>query len=75
MQAVASWIVGAVVAVMGLMGLFLASRAADDALALFGLALFAFATLFVFGLIKRGYDARERALAEAETPEPSRAAA
>jgi len=30
---------------------------------LFGLVLFAFATLFDFGLIRRSYDARERAAA------------
>jgi hypothetical protein len=75
MNEAASWLVGLALAAIGVLGLYLASRAADGALALFGLSLFVFAILFVFGLIRRGYDARERALAAAEAPERRRAAA
>ena len=74
MNEAASWLVGLALAAIGLLGLYLASRAADGALTLFGLSLFVFATLFVFGLIRRGYDARERAPASAEAPERRRAA-
>jgi hypothetical protein len=75
MSSVASWLVGAAVAAIGFLGLFLASRAADPAVTLFGLMLFAFATLFDFGLIRRGYDARERATEAAAGDKPVRAAA
>ena len=75
MSAVASWLVGAAVAALGLLGLFLASRAADPALTLFGLMLFAFAVLFDFGLIRRAYDAREHAADAAAADKQVRAAA
>ena len=61
MSRVSSWLVGIMVAAIGLLGLVLASRAEDGALALFGGALFIFAVLFEFGLILRVYDAIERA--------------
>jgi hypothetical protein len=75
MSALASWLVGAAVAAVGLLGLFLASRALDPALMLFGLMLFAFAILFDFGLIRRCYDAREAAAASAAAAQRVRAAA
>ena len=75
MSAVATWLVGAAVAAIGLVGLYLASRAADPAVTLFGLMLFAFATLFDFGLIRRSYDARERAAESNAVAEQVRTAA
>jgi hypothetical protein len=49
----ANWIIGGVITVMGLLGLFLAARGLDDGAYLFGLGLFAFAVLFLFSLIAR----------------------
>ena len=59
---------------IGLVGLVLASRAEDGPLALFGGALFVFAVLFEFGLIRRVYDAIERAQDEAAAGEKRAAA-
>lgn len=74
MSRVSSWLVGILVAAIGLLGLILASRAEDGALALFGGALFVFAVLFEFGLIRRVYDAIERAQDEAAAGEKRAAA-
>jgi hypothetical protein len=49
-----TWIVGAVMGVVALLGLFLASRAHDDMFGYFGLAVFAFGVLFIFGMVLRG---------------------
>jgi hypothetical protein len=48
-----NWIVGGIVALLGIFGLFLASGAGDGAIYLFGLLLFGFAVLFAFSLIRR----------------------
>jgi hypothetical protein len=61
MNRVSSWLVGIAVAAIGLTGLLVASRAHDGPVALFGGALFLFAVLFEFGLIRVAYDAIERA--------------
>ena len=74
MSRVSTWLVGIMVAAIGLLGLVLASRAQDGALALFGGALFVFAVLFEFGLIRSVYDAIERAQDEAATGEKRAAA-
>ncbi|HQT77580.1 MAG TPA: hypothetical protein PLD10_11065 [Rhodopila sp.] len=58
-------IVGLMMAVFGLIGLFLVAGAADDEMYIFGLALTAFAVLFDFGLIKHHYDERDRIRAAA----------
>jgi hypothetical protein len=47
------WILGGVMALLGLVGLFVASRAEDDVFYGTGLALFLFGVLFIFGLIHR----------------------
>jgi hypothetical protein len=60
MDGIAKWCIGGVVAVLGIVGLFLAARAVDQGIHLFGLALFLFAILYVFALIKQGFDAHER---------------
>jgi hypothetical protein len=41
---------------VGLLGLFMASRAVDDGIQIFGLVLFALAVLLDFWLIDRHYD-------------------
>ena len=48
-----NWIVGGLIGLVGIFGLFLASGANDDAIYFFGLALFGFAVLFAFALIRR----------------------
>jgi hypothetical protein len=47
------WILGGVMALLSLFGLFLASAAEDRVFYGTGLALFVFGVLFVFGLIHR----------------------
>ena len=49
-------VVGVLVAVLGLIGLFMAAGALDDEIYIFGLGLGGFAALFVFGLVKAHYD-------------------
>ncbi len=46
--------------ISALLGLFAAASATDDALYLFGLALFLFGTVFGLGLIKQSWDATDR---------------
>jgi hypothetical protein len=75
MNLLSSWLVGALAAALGLLGLVLASRAHDGAVELFGMVLFLFSVLFAFGLIRRAYDAREQAEAEAQSQADTRAAA
>ncbi len=54
MDSVGSWIVGAAMSLLALLGLFLAARAADPAIYIAGLALFVTGVLFVFVLIRLG---------------------
>jgi hypothetical protein len=61
MDGTAKWCIGGFVAVFGVIGLFLAAGAADRGIYVFGLAVAAFAVLFVFALIKQAFDALERA--------------
>ncbi len=65
MEDVSDLIVGLMMAVFGLFGLFLISGAADAEMYIFGLALCGFAVLFDFGLIKRHYDRRDSVAAAA----------
>jgi hypothetical protein len=58
-------IVGTMMAVFGLIGLFLAAGAVDDEMYIFGLALGGFAVCFEFGLIRRHFDRQDRARAAA----------
>jgi hypothetical protein len=53
---VSSWVMGVFVGVLGLVGLVLAAGAQDVPIYGFGLAVFFFAILFVFFLIKRSFD-------------------
>ncbi len=48
-----SWIYGVILAVLALVGLFMASRAHDAMIYTIGLLLFGFALAFIFGLIAR----------------------
>ncbi len=50
------FIVGLLMLVFGIVGLFLASGAMDDEMYVFGLTLFGFATAFEFGLLRRHFD-------------------
>lgn len=49
-------IVGLLMSVLGLIGLFMAAGATDDAIYVFGLSLAGFAVVFVLGLIRRHFD-------------------
>lgn len=68
MDDIGNWIIGGVAGILGVLGLFLASGAADRGMYLFGLLLFVFAVLFIFSRIKEAFDV-------AETREASGAAA
>jgi hypothetical protein len=50
-------LIGACVTAAGILGLFLAARAEDVGISLFGLSLFGFAVLLDFWLVKRHFDA------------------
>ena len=57
-----SWLVGAAVTLLGLLGLTMAAKAEDIGVHLFGMLLFGFSVAFDFFLIKLSYDrAEERA--------------
>lgn len=59
METVSSLIVGLLVAVFGIIGLFLIAGAMDSEMYIFGIGLVVFAVLFDFGLIKGHFDRRE----------------
>ena len=59
-------VMGVLMAVFALTGLFLASRALDAEMAIFGFSLAGFAGLFIFGLIRRHFD--DAAKLRTETP-------
>jgi len=58
-------VVGLLVTVLGLVGLFMASGARDDEIYIFGLSLAGFAVLFVFGLIRGHFDRLDAARLDA----------
>jgi len=58
-------VVGLMMAVFGLIGLFLVAGAADSEMYVFGLGLTGFAICFDFGLLRRHYDRRDMARAAA----------
>jgi hypothetical protein len=59
--AVSDRIIGGLMAILGLLGLFLAARAVDDAMYVFGLSLTAYAYIFIFGQVRRHCDAADAA--------------
>jgi len=61
MEVVSSLVVGAIVLVLGLVGLILASGAVDIEMYVFGLSLAGFSAVFGFGLIRTHYDRLEAA--------------
>lgn len=50
------WLLGSATGLLALTGLFMAAGARDGAVYLFGLSLFGFGVLFIFGLLKYGFD-------------------
>ena len=52
-------IVGAMMAMFGLLGLLMAARALDSEIYVFGLGLALFAAIFDFGLIRAHFDHKE----------------
>jgi hypothetical protein len=58
---VSDLVVGVMMNLFGLTGLVLASRAVDDEMYVFGLALAAFAYVFILGQIRRHFDAADAA--------------
>ena len=61
MEGSGTWIWGGLVALFGIIGLFVSARAgAEEAVAYYGgLAFFIFAVLFILMLVKKGFDHRE----------------
>jgi hypothetical protein len=60
MDGTLKWIVGGLVGVIGIFGLFLAANAEDRGIYVFGLGLAAFAIIYVFAQMKQGFDASTR---------------
>ena len=56
-----SVVVGVLMAVLGLVGLFMAAGALDDEIYIFGLSLAGFAAVFLIGLVKAHFDALDAA--------------
>ena len=52
-ESIGPWLLGGMMALLSLCGLFLASAAEDHVFYATGLALFAFGVLFIFGLIHK----------------------
>ena len=63
---VGDWIVGPMMAVFGVIGIYLFGHANDAEMSVFGASLALFAVVFVFGLFKRRRDQREAAHAAAK---------
>ncbi len=58
MSSVSRWISGAIVAVVGLVALFLASRATDDVMYYTGLAVFLAGVLYNYYQVHKHYDSK-----------------
>lgn len=56
---ISKWVVGAAMSLLALVGLIVAARAHDATMYWVGLAIFAFAVLFIFHLVKRSFDQAE----------------
>lgn len=56
MQNAGNWVLGGVSAIMGVAGLFVASRAGYGLGYYGGLAMFVFCVLFIMFMMKSGYD-------------------
>lgn len=64
MDNLGKWIIGGVMGVLALLGLYLAAHAVDQVFYWFGLGLALFALLFAFGLMKRAFDEADAKRAE-----------
>ncbi|MBI1208495.1 MAG: hypothetical protein GC191_14580 [Azospirillum sp.] len=53
------WILGGVTGLIGMLGLFLSSRAADETFYYGGLIAFVVAIIFIFGMVKSAFDRAE----------------
>jgi hypothetical protein len=58
-------IVGLMMVIFGLIGLVLGAGAVDDEMYVFGLSLFVFACVFIFGMLRQHYNRRDAARAAA----------
>lgn len=67
MEDIVAWIINGLVALAGILGLFLAANAADGGFYAFGLLLFVFAVLFIFMSIKKAFDESEARGTDAES--------
>ena len=56
---VSKWVVGAAISVLALVGLIVSARAQDATMYWVGLAIFVFAVLFIFHMVKRSFDQAE----------------
>ena len=63
------WVFGAVMGAISVLGLFMASRAADETFYWTGLAFFVFGVIAIFSLIGRAYGPPRRRLHEEEEEE------
>lgn len=61
MEGTGRWIFGGVFVLVAILGLALSAAAKDQVMYVVGLVVFAFAVLFVFGLMKRSFDEKEKA--------------
>lgn len=60
MHSVGRWVVGFMMAIVGIFALYLASRAHDSIMYYTGIGLFVASVLFNFNLIKQVFDEQER---------------
>ena len=56
MDQIGTWIANGIVGVIGLLGLYVASRATDDTFYAMGLIVFVLAVAFIFYSIRRAFD-------------------
>ena len=56
MDNIGRWVTSGIIGVIGLLGLFVASRAADDTFYSLGLIVFVISVAFIFYLIRRAFD-------------------
>ncbi len=61
-------VIGVMMTIFGLVGLWLASGALDVEMSIFGLSLAGFACLFVLGLVRRHFDRAEALRMAVEAP-------
>jgi len=69
MDGTLKWIASGLVGIFGVFGLFLAANAHDRGIYAFGLGLAGFAVIYIFGQMKQGFDASDRARASGSESE------